>query len=99
GQVPDLVDTALVVIPVPEIVALGHAALSVDRAGSSPGRGLPSTRRDIHDASQRGTSRAAQHDSLFMRHVMTLRLPRSMASTAIRATSSAVIIERFAIQL
>jgi hypothetical protein len=56
------------------------------RAGSAAGRGLPSTRRDIHDDSRRGTNRTPQHDSLLITPGITLRLPFVIALIAARIT-------------
>ena len=68
------------------------------RDGSAAWRGLPSTRRDIHDDSRRGTKRTPQHDSLLMMPGITVRLPFRIASIVIAATASALFIEWFAIQ-
>jgi hypothetical protein len=91
-QVPDFVRAALgIVLAVVEL--LGHAVL-----GGSASFGLPITRRLIHDANRRGTSRTLQHDSLLMMPGITVRLRRSIALTEIFATRSALIIDAFAIQ-
>src|SRR6185436_17843000 len=66
-----------------------HAAV---RAGSASARGLPSTRLATHDANRRGNRRTDHVAILLGMPGTTLRLPRTIARTATRATDWGLII-------